>query len=119
MRTAAEAHATEPAELSGRRLAAAVGCALLVLGAVGLELVSGQAANSPSEAAYQPFVPLGWPAPARVAWWMLIAGAAATHRLLLDTLTGRARQVTAIAAAAPFAVFATGIAFGSSWSTWH
>jgi hypothetical protein len=106
-------------ELTGRRLAASVGCALLVLGAVALELLSGQAANSPDDAVLQPFVPLSWPQPARVLWWLTIAGAAACHRLFLDTGTGLRRQLVALAAAAPFAVFAAGIAFSTGWSAWH
>lgn len=92
---------------------------MLVLGAVALEMLSGRAANSPEDAALQPFVPLGWPQPARVLWWLTVAVAAADHRLLLDTGSGLRRQLIAIAAAAPFTVFATGIAFGTSWSTWH
>ncbi|GAC1610150.1 MAG: hypothetical protein NVS3B26_15380 [Mycobacteriales bacterium] len=94
-------------------------CAALVLLAVGLEFASGQAANSPEDARYANFVPLGWPQPVRVLWWLLIAGAAASHRLLLDTRLGVRRRVLAALAATPFALFALGIAFGASWSTWH
>ena len=112
----------DPCEVgaSGHRLAAAMGCAALVLLAVALELVSGQAANSPEDARWGSFVPLGWPQPVRVGWWVLIAAAAAAaHRLLLDERSGWRRRLLAAVAATPFAVFATGVAFGSSWSTWH
>jgi len=104
---------------SGRRLAAAMGCAALVLLAVALELVSGQAANSPEDTRWGPFVPLGWPQPVRVGWWVLIAMAAATHRLLLDERSGSRRRFLAAIAATPFAVFASGVTMGTSWSTWH
>ena len=103
---------------SGHRLAAAMGCAALILLAVALELVSGQAANSPEDAWWGSFVPLGWPRPVRVGWWVLIAAAAA-HRLLLDERSGWRRRLLAAVAATPFAVFATGVALGTSWSTWH
>ena len=104
---------------SGRRAAAAMGCAALVLLAVALELASGQAANSPEDARWGPFVPLRWPQPVRVGWWVLIAAAAATHRLLLDERSSWRRRFLAAVAATPFAVFATSVAFGTSWSTWH
>jgi nitroreductase len=106
-------------ELSGSRLAGALLCGLLVLVAIGLEIIAGQGGNSPAEARYARFVPLGWPQPARVAWWVMIAGAAAGHRLLLDDRQGWRRRVLAAAAATPFAVFAVGVGVGASWSTWH
>lgn len=94
-------------------------CAALVLLAVGLEFASGQAANSPEDARYATLVPLGWPQPVRVLWWLLVAGAAASHRLLLDTRVSVRRRLLAALAATPFALFALGIAFSASWSTWH
>lgn len=106
-------------ELTSRRLAASLGCAILVLGAVALELLAGQAANSPEDATVQVFVPLSWPQPVRVLWWLTVAAAAAGHRLFLDTRTGLRRALIAIAAATPFAVFAAGVAFSTAWSAWH
>lgn len=104
---------------TGRRFALSMCCALLVLLAVGVELASGQAANSPEDARYQPFFPLGWPQPIRVLWWLLVAAAAAAHRLLLDSRPGSRRWALAALAATPFGVFAGGIAVGTGWSTWH
>jgi len=99
--------------------AGSVACAVFVLAAVAVEVVSGQAANSPGPAGVGRLVPLGWPAAARVAWWLLVAAAAAGHRVLLDRLDGRRRWMVPFLLAAPFMVFAGGIGAGASWSTWH
>ncbi|GAC1608278.1 MAG: hypothetical protein NVS3B26_04540 [Mycobacteriales bacterium] len=105
--------------LSLRRLGGSLLCAALVLAAVGLEFASGQAANSPEDSRYANLVPLGWPRPVRVVWWVIIAAAAAGHRFLLDQRRGAGRYVIAALAATPFALFALGIAVGAGWSTWH
>jgi hypothetical protein len=111
-------HAPE-AELTGRRLLLSLALAAAVLLAVALEGLSGQAANSPGEAAYAPYVPLGWPQPVRALWWLAVGGAAASHRLLLDTRPGRRRLLLAAVAALPFVVFAGGVAAEASWTAWH
>ncbi|GAC1611681.1 MAG: hypothetical protein NVS3B26_26960 [Mycobacteriales bacterium] len=102
-----------------RRLSGSLMCAGLVLLAVGLELASAQAANTPESSRYADVVPLGWPRPVRVLWWVLIAAAAAGHRLLLDERRNAGRYVIAALAATPFALFALGIAVGAPWATWH
>ena len=109
----------EPADVTGRRLLASFCCAAFVLLAMAVEVLSGQAANSPGEAKFQPFAPLGWPAPVRVLWWLLVATAAAGHRVLLYGLHGARQRLSAALLAAPFVVFAVGIALGADWATWH
>ncbi len=54
----------------------ALGCAAFVLFAVVLEVLSGQAANSKNPGWAYRLVPLAWPPPARVLWWLLVAVAA-------------------------------------------
>lgn len=97
-----------------------IGCALSVLAGVVLEMLAGQAANSPEPDWVERLVPLAWPRPARVGWWLLIAAAAGAHRLLWDRCAGRSlRWVVAAVFAAPFLVFAGGIGAGASWATFH
>lgn len=108
-----------PIHAVGRSVLIAVGCAAFVLLAVALEVVSGQAANSESSSRAYGLVPLTWPQPVRVTWWLLVAAAAAGHRYhLVRAGLGQGRWL-GVLLAAPFVVFATGIAFGASWSTWH
>lgn len=111
--------AADAQTLSGRRLLAALACGTFVLGAVVLEVLSGQAANSFSTARFEDVVPLGWPAPLRVAWWLLVAAAAVAHRRLLHPSPSRGQQVLTAVVASPFVAFACGIAAGAGWSTWH
>jgi hypothetical protein len=54
-----------------------------------------------------------------VAWWIAVAAAAGTFRLCLHRLGVRQRPVVVVVSAAPFLVFATGIALGASWATFH
>ena len=110
---------TDPEAPSSRRLVASIGCVVLVLLAIALEVASGQGANSPEVADFSPFVPLSWPQPVRALWWVLVATAAGGHRLLLDPGPGRRRWVLAGVAATPFLVFAGGVASGAQWSAWH
>lgn len=98
---------------------AAVGCAVFVLLAVAGEVVSGQAANSENPSWVYGLLPLTWPEPARVAWWLLVAAAAAAHRVLLVRAGFARGRWLGWLLAAPFVVFAGGIAAGASWSTWH
>lgn len=101
------------------RVFGSIVCVVVVLLAVALEVVAGQAANSPEAAHYARLIPLGWPQPVRALWWALIAAVAAAHRLLLDERRGLRRHLLAALAASPFVVFAGGIASGASWSTWN
>ncbi len=97
----------------------AVGCAAFVLFAVVLEVVSGQAANSENPGWVYGLVPLTWSPPARVTWWLLVAAAAWGHRYyVVRAGLGSGRWLGALLAA-PFVLFAAGIAAGASWSTWH
>jgi hypothetical protein len=90
----------------------------LVLGAVTLEVLAGQAANSPVSR-WAVLVPLTWPQPARVGWWLGIAGAAGAYRWSLRQIGLPARRITDVATVVPFPAFAAGVALGASWSTWH
>ena len=105
--------------VSGRRLLAALGCAAFVLGAVLVEMVSGQAANTPSAARYEALVPLGWPAPLRVGWWLVVAAAAVNYRRLLHPSARRRERALRAGAALPFGTYDVGIAVGADWATWH
>jgi len=97
----------------------AVSCAAFVLFAVVLETASGQAANSETPSWVSGLVPLTWSPPARVVWWLLVAAAAWGHRyFLVRAGLGSGRWLGALVAA-PFVLFAAGIAAGASWSTWH
>lgn len=104
----------------GRAVAGSVGCAAFAVAAVLVEALAGAAADSPERGWATRLVPLAWPQPARVIWWLIVATAAAGHRLLLDRAGDRPpRWWIAAAVAAPFVVFAGGIAAGAQWSTWH
>lgn len=98
---------------------AALGCAALVGAALVLEVLGGTAANStvPTWATY--LVPLAWPQPLRVLWWLVVAGAALGFRVALHRLGFRQRPVLVAASVVPFVVFAAGIAAGADWATWH
>ncbi len=98
---------------------AALGCATLVGAALVLEVLGGMAANStfPAWATY--VVPLAWPQPLRVLWWLVVAGAALGFRVALHRLGFRQRPVMVAASVVPFVVFAAGIAVGADWATWH
>jgi len=89
----------------------AVGCAAFVLFAVVLEVVSGQAANSENPGWVYGLVPLTWSPPVAAAAW--------GHRYyVVRAGLGSGRWLGALLAA-PFVLFAAGIAAGASWSTWH
>lgn len=104
----------------GRVVIAAIGLALLVIGSVLLEMVAGAAAPGNFETSWvDRLVPLTWPQPVRVLWWLVIAGAAGTHRYLLDRLAGRRRWWLPALYGAPFVAFAAGIAAGAQWATFH
>jgi len=107
-------------EWSAARLGfAALGCATLVGAAVALEVVGGTAANSTVPAWTRYVVPLAWPQPLRVVWWLVVAVAALGFRVALHRLGFRQRAATVAASVVPFVVFAAGVAVGADWSTWH
>jgi Na+/proline symporter len=110
---------TQQDPVSAPRLLAALGCGAFVLAAVVVEVLSGQAANTPTTARHAAFVPLAWPAPLRVAWWLLVAGAAVAHRRLLQASSSRRERVLTTVVAVPFVCFAVGVALGADWATWH
>lgn len=99
-------------------LVALPGSALLVAAAVILEVTGGAGANSPVPS-WAHVVPLGWPQWARVAWWLGVAAAAATFRVGLRRIGMPTRRVGDAIAVAPFLAFASGIALGADWATWH
>lgn len=98
---------------------AAVAGFLLVVGAVALEVLAGMSANSPVPVWAERVVPLAWPAPARVAWWLGVAGAALVFRVALHRLGFRQHRVVVLLSVAPFVAFAIGIGLGADWATWH
>jgi len=112
---------TEPVGAGGRLadLAVMLGLTAFVLLAIALEVSAGGAANSPEPGWVERVAPLGWPQPARVAWWTIVGVAAWRARTRLDRFYGREPSRYALLFAAPYAIFAVGIAFGASWSTWH
>lgn len=91
---------------------------VFVVGAVVLEVIGGLHANS-TVPDWAELVPIAWPAPARVVWWMTVAAAAGVFRLGLHRLGFRQRTFVVVASVGPFVAFALGIASGSGWSTWH
>ena len=95
-----------------------VGSLLFVTAAIVLEVLAGEgAASSTSGAPW--FVPLTWPQPVRVAWWLAVAGSAAAFRVSLRRLGLPAHRTADVATVAPFLLFAGGIASGAGWATWH
>lgn len=110
----------EPAQrLHGRPLAGALLAGGFVLFAVALEVVSGLNANSRVPAWADRVVPLAWSQPARVAWWLAVAGAMYAFRLLLGRAGIAQRRLVVVTSVAPFVIFAGGIAAGADWATWH
>lgn len=108
---------TSPAQ-SVRWFVAVVAAFSFVVGAVVLEVIGGLHANS-TVPDWAELVPIAWPAPARVLWWLTVAAAAGLFRLGLHRLGFPQRLLVVVASVAPFVAFAVGIASGSSWSTWH
>lgn len=98
-------------------LAVAASIAFILL-AIVLELVGGSFANSPVPD-WAHVAPIAWPTGPRVLWWIGVAGAAGLFRLGLHRLGHRQRPAVVVASIAPFLVFASGIAAGADWATWH
>ncbi|MGH3443174.1 MAG: hypothetical protein ACRDUY_14260 [Nitriliruptorales bacterium] len=92
---------------------------LFALAAVALEVVGSAWANSPAPEAVAALVPLAWPPPARVAWWLAVAGATGLFHLGMARAGHRRRPVVAGLTVALFTAFAVGIALGAEWATWH
>lgn len=105
--------------LQGRPLAGALLAAGFVVAAVSLEVMSSLAANSPVPAWADQVVPLAWPQPARVAWWLTVAGAMYAFRFLLGRAGMPQRRLIVVLSVAPFVIFAAGVAGGADWATWH
>jgi len=95
-----------------------LGSFLFIAAALTLEVLAGEGAAS-STAATPRFIPLTWPQPVRVVWWLGAAAAAATFRASLRRMGFPARRTADVATVAPFLIFAAGIAFGADWATWH
>jgi hypothetical protein len=102
-----------------RAIVGALLSAGVVLAAVILEVVGGQNANSPHPAWAEWAVPLAWPQPLRVLWWVGIAGAAGAYRILLGRAGFPQRKAVTILLVVPFLLFAAGVATDASWATWH
>ncbi len=96
-------------------------CAALVVFAVGLEVVSGTAANSPVPGWAERAVPLGWPTGLRALWWLIVAAAAAGFRVAerRGGIRRRGYPLWLAVSAGPFAAFAAGVAAGAPWAAWH
>jgi hypothetical protein len=90
-----------------------------VLVAVAAEVVAAEYSDSPVPAWTLRVFPLAWPQPVRVAWWLIVAAAALTSRLLLARLALRPQRWVSGVIVAPFLIFAAGVALGADWATWH
>lgn len=84
-------------------------------GAVILEVISGQYANS-AVPGWARWVPLAWPQPLRVLWWLAVA---AGFRWSLQRIGLRPSRVVTVCTVVPFLAFAAGIGLGADWATWH
>jgi Rhodanese-like domain len=73
----------------------------------------------PGSGVAERFVPLAWPQPFRVIWWLAVAGAASAYHRTLRRAGIRRRRIMGVITVAPFLIFAAGIAAGASWATWH
>lgn len=87
--------------------------------AVLLEFIGGQYSNSQVPAVAELLAPIAWPQAVRVLWWLAVAAAAAAFRYGERRVGIRRSPLTIAASVVPFIVFAVGIAFGASFSTWH
>lgn len=90
-----------------------------VLLAVGLEALASAWANSPVPPWAASLAPLAWPRWARMAWWLLVAGAAGAFHVALASCAQRPRPVLAALTVAAFASFGIGAGLGAEWATWH
>ncbi len=88
------------------------------LGAVILEVISGQYANSVVPG-WAHWVPLAWPQPLRVVWWLAVAAGAGGFRWSLHRIGLRPSRVVTVGTVVPFLAFDGGIGAGADWATWH
>ena len=86
-----------------------IGSLLFAATAIVLEVLAGEGAGSSILGASW-HVPLTWPQPVRVAWWLAVAGSAAAFRVSLRRLGLPARRIADVVTVAPFLLFAGGIA---------
>ena len=103
---------------SGWVLMLGLGGLVFTAGAVVLEVISGQYANS-AVPGWARWVPLAWPQPLRVAWWLAVAAGAAGFRWSLHRIGLRPSRVVTAGTVVPFLVVAAGIGLGADWATWH
>lgn len=103
---------------AGLTLVLVLGCPLVVIAAVLAEVVAAQHANSDPTGG-EAWFPLAWPQPARAAFWALVAVAAGGFRWGLHRLDLPQHPLPVVLTVAPFALFALGVATGSSFTTWH
>lgn len=89
----------------------AYACALFVLFAVVVEFLGGRGGPAIGARHNRSFYPATWDDTARVFWWLLVAIVAGTYRGLADWVDNRpVRWWLAALSAAPFVLFAIGIA---------
>lgn len=87
--------------------------------AVVLEFLGSLLGDSPSTGYPGWLVPIGWPTPVRVGWWLVATMGAVAASRGTAYATGRPRPLRTVVVASPFLVFAVGIATGATWATWH
>ncbi|MDP9386475.1 MAG: redoxin domain-containing protein [Actinomycetota bacterium] len=97
----------------------AVASLVFVIAAMSAEVLASAASAGAVPAWASLLVPPSWPVPARVVWWLAVAGAALVFRLSLHSLGFRQRPTVVALSSVPFLVFAAGIAAGADWATWH
>lgn len=97
----------------------AVASFVFIIAAVGLEVATGSSANSPVPGWTERLAPIAWPQPARVLWWLVVAGAALAFQRALERLGFRQRRVVVLLSVGPFVAFAFGVAIAADWATWH
>lgn len=111
--------AAEREDATTRWALIAVASVVFIVAAVVLEVVTGSAANSPVPQWAERVAPIAWPQPARVVWWLGVAGAALSFRVALQRLGFRQRKLVVLLSVGPFVVFAAGVVIGADWATWH
>lgn len=87
--------------------------------AVVLEFLGSFLGDSPSTGYPGWLVPIAWPTPVRVVWWLVATVGAVAASRGTAYATGRPRHLRTVAVAAPFLLFAVGVATGATWATWH
>lgn len=83
-----------------------------------IEVAAGEAADSTAPS-WSRLVPLTWPQPVRVAWWLFVATCAAGFRWNLHRFGMRQRAWIVVGSVAPFVALAVGVATDATWATWH